>query len=138
MEAKNRTTLIKSIVLLCSFFYISACTQPTLTHLPLSKSFSPAEEEEFTHLRKNLVQEAISIQNLRDPDVIRAFEAVPRHHFVLPEYLAAAYEDHALPIGTLLAGITAQWLNEQITALIGGIVTLVFGIMLYWKVPQLR
>jgi len=23
---------------------------------------------------------------------------VPRHHFVLPEYLAAAYEDHALPI----------------------------------------
>lgn len=43
-----------------------------------------------------------------------------------------------LPIGALLAGVTAQWLNEPITALIGGLATLFFGIMLYWKVPQLR
>ena len=55
------------------------------------------------------------MQNLRDPDVIRAFGAVPRHHFVLPEYLAAAYEDHALPIGygqTISQPSLVAWMTE--------------------------
>ena len=35
---------------------------------------------------------------LRDENIIKAFEAVPREHFVLPEYKEYAYIDQPLPI----------------------------------------
>lgn len=36
---------------------------------------------------------------LVSPQVVQAFQAVKREHFVLPEYLHEAYEDAPLPIG---------------------------------------
>jgi protein-L-isoaspartate(D-aspartate) O-methyltransferase len=41
----------------------------------------------------------IKDRGVSDADVLRAMEAVPRHEFVLPEYLSQAYADHPLPIG---------------------------------------
>jgi protein-L-isoaspartate(D-aspartate) O-methyltransferase len=38
-------------------------------------------------------------RGITDQDVLRVMETVPRHEFVLPEYLDEAYADHPLPIG---------------------------------------
>lgn len=49
--------------------------------------------------RLEMVRLQIKNRGIKDKDVIAAMEKVPRHEFVLPEYLDQAYEDHPLPIG---------------------------------------
>jgi len=49
--------------------------------------------------REHMVTSDIENRGVRDPEVLRAMRAVPRHEFVLPEYLNQAYADHPLPIG---------------------------------------
>jgi protein-L-isoaspartate(D-aspartate) O-methyltransferase len=39
------------------------------------------------------------LPDIRNPDVRRAMQVVPRHAFVPPAYRDVAYEDHPLPIG---------------------------------------
>ena len=41
----------------------------------------------------------IESRGVRDAEVLRAMLVVPRHEFVLPDYLGQAYADHPLPIG---------------------------------------
>lgn len=55
-------------------------------------------EEELTRARRALVQ-GLREKGIRDARVLSAMEKVPRHLFVLPEYLFAAYDDRPLPIG---------------------------------------
>ncbi len=55
-------------------------------------------EEELSRARRALVQE-LREKGIRDERVLSAIEKVPRHLFVLPEYLFAAYDDRPLPIG---------------------------------------
>ena len=52
----------------------------------------------FREKRRELVRKLISDGILRTPGVIRAFLAVPREEFVLPEYRDSAYGDYPLPI----------------------------------------
>lgn len=49
--------------------------------------------------REAMVQEQIQGRGLTDPQLIRAFQKVPRHRFVSPELAHHAYEDRALDIG---------------------------------------
>jgi protein-L-isoaspartate(D-aspartate) O-methyltransferase len=46
-----------------------------------------------------MVKFDIEQRGVRDAAVLEAARAVPRHEFVLPEYLNMAYADHPLPIG---------------------------------------
>jgi protein-L-isoaspartate(D-aspartate) O-methyltransferase len=46
-----------------------------------------------------MVKFDIEQRGVRDAEVLQAVRAVPRHEFVLPEYLNMAYADHPLPIG---------------------------------------
>ena len=46
-----------------------------------------------------MVDEQLRSRGIRDPRVLAALAAVPRHEFVLPSQMASAYEDRALPIG---------------------------------------
>jgi len=69
------------------------------TPAPQTQSTFTAGEADFTEARQELVEYAVAAQNLQNEDVIRAFAAVPRHRFVLPEYVEIAYQDSALPIG---------------------------------------
>ncbi len=46
-----------------------------------------------------MVDEQIIPRDVSDPTVLQAMRRVPRHEFVLPEYLDQAYQDHPLPIG---------------------------------------
>jgi protein-L-isoaspartate(D-aspartate) O-methyltransferase len=46
-----------------------------------------------------MVEFDIEARGVSDKQVLDAMRTVPRHEFVLPEYVGFAYADHALPIG---------------------------------------
>ena len=48
--------------------------------------------------RAKMVETQIVARGVRDPRVLAAMRAVPRHLFVDPSQRAQAYEDHPLPI----------------------------------------
>lgn len=56
-------------------------------------------EKHFERLRMQMVQIQLQLRGISDSRVLRAFMEVPRHKFVLPEYIKEAYEDYPLPIG---------------------------------------
>jgi len=49
--------------------------------------------------RERMVEEQIIARGIRDPRVIAALRAVPRHEFIPEELRAEAYDDGPLPIG---------------------------------------
>ena len=49
--------------------------------------------------RHRMVESQIRARGIRDPEVLAAMEAVPRHEFVPHDLRHAAYADHPLPIG---------------------------------------
>ena len=57
-----------------------------------------AQNNNFTILRSQMVKMQIEARGIFDPKVLKAFQKVERHKFVLPEYLSRAYEDYPLPI----------------------------------------
>jgi protein-L-isoaspartate(D-aspartate) O-methyltransferase len=46
-----------------------------------------------------MVERTMRARDITDEKVLAVMEKVPRHEFVLPEYLDQAYADHPLPIG---------------------------------------
>ncbi len=58
-----------------------------------------ARDPEFARERERMVEEQIAARGVRDPRLLAALRAVPRHEFVPPEQRAHAYEDRPLPIG---------------------------------------
>ncbi len=71
---------------------------PTISTAAVS-STRPAQEDRYAEERARMVAEQIGLRGIHDKDVVRAMETVPRHEFVLDEYLDQAYHDHPLPIG---------------------------------------
>ena len=63
---------------------------------------SAPEEDAYAQQRAQMVAEQLTSGRhgivIRDPLVLAAMGRVPRHHFILPGFEAAAYGDHALPI----------------------------------------
>jgi len=51
----------------------------------------------FAVARRRMVEEQLAGRGIRDPRVLAAMGAVPRHRFVDPALLPRAYGDHALP-----------------------------------------
>ncbi|MGQ9553866.1 MAG: protein-L-isoaspartate(D-aspartate) O-methyltransferase [Anaerolineae bacterium] len=49
--------------------------------------------------RQRMVLEQLQARDITDEAVLKAMATVPRHEFVLTEYLDQAYADHPLPIG---------------------------------------
>jgi protein-L-isoaspartate(D-aspartate) O-methyltransferase len=58
-----------------------------------------SQEAEFTQRRLAMVDTTIRRRGVEDPAVLQAMETVPRHEFVVDEFLGQAYADHPLPIG---------------------------------------
>lgn len=100
------------------FLFIPACmteniNEPNTTHIDNvaterteesgfdegTPTFDIEKEQEFVLLRQALVENSIKNRGIKNPDVIRAMMNVPRHNFVLEEYIDYAYKDHPLPIG---------------------------------------
>jgi protein-L-isoaspartate(D-aspartate) O-methyltransferase len=67
------------------------------TQAPESDNQDPTAK--FRAARERMVDDQIAARGVTDPRVLAVMRAVPRHRFVPPEYAAAAYSDHALPIG---------------------------------------
>jgi len=59
---------------------------------------SRSEDEKFARLRKKMVETQIVSRNIHCSRVIREMSRVPRHAFVLPEFIDMSYDDSALPI----------------------------------------
>lgn len=81
----------------------------------LEESATPKEVDEFRDRRLRMVEETIVRRGVSQPDVIRAMQTVPRHAFVLEEYLNQAYDDHPLPIGygqTISQPYIVAWMTE--------------------------
>jgi len=88
---------------------------------PVSETPSPPAQiavvDDFAPYRDDLeaLIEEIKIQGVTNEDVLQAMESVPRHRFVLEEYLNQAYENHALPIGygqTISQPFIVAWMTE--------------------------
>jgi protein-L-isoaspartate(D-aspartate) O-methyltransferase len=56
-------------------------------------------ELDFDVERERMVRRQIAGRGIRDPLVLAAMRAVPRHEFVPPALDYEAYEDHAVPLG---------------------------------------
>lgn len=56
-------------------------------------------DDPWAAARRRMVEEQIRRRGIRDPAVLAAMEAVPRHLFVPEAVRAAAYRDHAMAIG---------------------------------------
>jgi protein-L-isoaspartate(D-aspartate) O-methyltransferase len=54
---------------------------------------------EFEAERRAMIETQLRRRGIRDAKVLEAMFAVPRHEFVAPAYVRAAYEDRPLPIG---------------------------------------
>jgi len=57
------------------------------------------EEENFAPLREQMVRMQIIARGVKDPRVLEAMRAVPRHFFVPESFRAYSYKDQPLPIG---------------------------------------
>ena len=56
-------------------------------------------EEDYTRLRKEMVEHQLKRRGIHDTKVLEAFMKVPRHIFVPVEYRDQSYDDTPLPIG---------------------------------------
>ncbi len=95
----------------------SSTAEPGLT-TPAAKTESPASaaptDDPFLERRLRLV-EIIEAQGVKDPQVLEVMRRVPRHEFVLPEFLSQAYNNHPLPIGygqTISQPFIVAWMTE--------------------------
>ena len=62
-----------------------------------------------------MVETQIRARGVSDEAVLAAMEKVPRHEFVLEQYLEQAYADHPLPIGygqTISQPFIVAWMTE--------------------------
>jgi protein-L-isoaspartate(D-aspartate) O-methyltransferase len=57
------------------------------------------DEDRYTLERQRMVDEQIRARDIRDPRILQAMAAVPRHLFIPPEFRHQAYTDGPLPIG---------------------------------------
>ena len=57
------------------------------------------EAQDFSERREEMVARQLADRGIHDPDVLSAFQAVPRERFVPPTQRTRAYDDCPLPIG---------------------------------------
>ena len=77
-----------------AFLVFAACTQKSAP-----AHAGPEEAQTREQERLHMVSRQIESRDVRDPRVLRAMRAVPRHRFVPPSQQASAYDDTPLPIG---------------------------------------
>jgi protein-L-isoaspartate(D-aspartate) O-methyltransferase len=74
-----------------------------------------ASDDPYLYDRLEMVVNTIEVRGVKNADVLEAMRSVPRHAFVLAEYLDEAYADHPLPIGygqTISQPYIVAWMTE--------------------------
>lgn len=54
---------------------------------------------DWVHLRHEMVADQLKFRGIKDHSILAAFEHVPRHEFVPPDFRSESYKDHPVPIG---------------------------------------
>ena len=67
--------------------------------LALTILVAPLAGQDYTRLRELMVRNQIEARGVRNPEVLAAMRAVPRHLFVPVSFRSSAYDDQPLPIG---------------------------------------
>jgi protein-L-isoaspartate(D-aspartate) O-methyltransferase len=84
-------------------FFLAGCTQARPSPSPVTVMVVAGSATQTPDLyvkeREKMVDEDIRMRGIENPLVLDAMRVVPRHAFVLDEYLNQAYADHPLPIG---------------------------------------
>ena len=80
---------------------------------------TPGPEADYTAARKRMVAEQLAApgRDIKNPRVLQAMTAVPRHEFVPEAHRAEAYRDHPLPIGhdqTISQPYIVAFMTEQL------------------------
>lgn len=70
-----------------------------MEYLAPTGPFVREQIEACANLRRAMVREQLAAHGIRDTQVLRAMERIPRHLFVPPDRYAEAYDDRPLPIG---------------------------------------
>jgi hypothetical protein len=71
----------------------------------------------FEQQRLEMVEKTIEARGVEDENVLEVMRRVPRHLFVPPDFIEAAYEDHPLPIGygqTISQPYIVAFMTEQL------------------------
>jgi protein-L-isoaspartate(D-aspartate) O-methyltransferase len=96
----------------------TAIMQPDLiTESPSEETCLIDQRDDYMDQRLQMVKTTIEMRGVEDPNVLKAMRCVPRHEFVLEEYLEQAYDDHPLPIGygqTISQPYIVAWMTELI------------------------
>jgi protein-L-isoaspartate(D-aspartate) O-methyltransferase len=91
-ERGARTPRLSNLLSLLGVMFLALGTGPS------PASGRSQDDVAFALRRKDMVASQIAARGVRDPAVLRALTEVPRHLFVLPEYIDQAYEDYPLPL----------------------------------------
>jgi protein-L-isoaspartate(D-aspartate) O-methyltransferase len=81
------------------FFLMSASDAVVLisAHMNSNGNLISSDNAKFEEARRDMVACQIRERGISSPRVLAAMEAVPRHLFVPPDFVAQAYADEALP-----------------------------------------
>ena len=93
----------------------AATSVPGGTEVATIEAGPTATTDPYAAQRDRLVERTIVDRGISDPAVLAAMRTVPRHLFVLDEYLDEAYADHPLPIGygqTISQPYLVAWMTE--------------------------
>jgi protein-L-isoaspartate(D-aspartate) O-methyltransferase len=66
---------------------------------PDGRQSQASQQDDWSARREAMVRQQIESRGVRDPEVLAAMRAVPRHRFVPSSYANSAYQDSPLPIG---------------------------------------
>jgi len=88
----------RRVLFLVAAVLLAACG-PESQETPAELAATVADEAAYAEARQAMIEDTIIARGVDDEAVLDAMFAVPRHAFVLPEYLDQAYADHPLPIG---------------------------------------
>ncbi|BBO34916.1 protein-L-isoaspartate(D-aspartate) O-methyltransferase [Lacipirellula parvula] len=89
------------------------CTAP----LNVAAQAPAPTEQEYAAQRAKMVAEEIEAAGVKDPRVLKAMQATPRHQFMPSAYRPYAYLDAALPIGdrqTISPPFVVAYMTEQL------------------------
>jgi protein-L-isoaspartate(D-aspartate) O-methyltransferase len=90
--------LVGSVGMTVAVLAVGACDVEPPGPQPEMQDAAPASGR-FAERRELMVEQDIAGRDIEDPGVLDAMRTVPRHEFVPPDALDAAYEDQPLPIG---------------------------------------
>jgi protein-L-isoaspartate(D-aspartate) O-methyltransferase len=104
-------------MLVLLFLLVSCSPVATETSAPTMtvQTSTPTEEVDPYGQERQLLIEEIKAMGVKDEEVLRVMASVPRHKYVLPDYLDQAYANHPLPIGygqTISQPYIVAWMTE--------------------------